>query len=550
MNEPKCVETPVRLSHSKLWEIQQNYFKTMGVKAWVEQVPFYISSNMFIATQYATLFISAIHDLITKEPALRSETFYFLELGAGTGKFSFCFLRALETILKTHILHDLKYCYIISDVADKNIEYCQTNTSFQPFINAGKLDFAKVDLVENKNIFLINKKINYADLNAKAPLGVVANYVFDCTKMDLFKADKTGVYEIQLGLKSRYKDFNISESKYLDDLHLEYRPNKIDPAHYYEDEILNTLLLDVTQNVKDNEFYFSMPLGAIQFLQTLSKITHDRFLMISGDRGVCDKQDLMATTLHELIAFNGCFSFFVNFYVLQKYLQKSGGDALLSEGDVTFCVNFFAKGVALDDLQFTTHYFKTELTQMGPKEYCDLYSLFSSNAYRFDAESLLSFLKLSQYDPDAFSVICPRLTELYSTLSPYLHREMLLAVQKTEENIYYSEIERDSFNPIAGFYIMDKQYEPAIAALKHSIEVFKKKSEAYRYLGMIYQEKQDIPQALQYFQEAYQHNPHDRFSKQKMLMLMGKPTFNWVFPVLKTILVCGGVVLAFFILSK
>lgn len=550
MNDPKCIETPVRFSHSRLWEIQQNYFKTMGVKAWDAQVPFYISSNMFIATQYASLFIAAIEDLFAREPALRSETFYLLEVGAGTGKFSYYFLRAFEKLLKTHALQELQYCYIISDVADKNIEFCQTNPAFQSYIEAGKVDFAKINLVESENIFLINKKVNYADLNAKLPLGVIVNYVFDCIKMDLFKADKSGVYEVQLGLKSRYKDFNVSESKHLDDLRLEHQVIKIDPTHYYEDEILNTLLQDVANNVAENALYFSMPLGAVQFLQTLSKVTRDRFLIISGDRGICDKQDLVTTNLETIVAFNGCFSFLVNFYSLQKYLQKTGGDALLNEGDVSFCINFFSKGVALRDLPQTTHYFKTEVIRMGPKAYCDFYSLFCSNAYRFNAECLLSFLKLSQYDPDGFNCIYPRLTELYHSLPPYFLREIESAVRKTEENIYPSVIDRDIFNLVAGFYALSKQYDSAIAAFKHSIAVYKKNTDAYRYLGMIYQERQDFPQALQYFQEAYQRDPKDNFSKRQMLLLMGKPTFSWVSPVIKTILVCAGVALAFYILSK
>lgn len=541
MDNPKCIENPVRFSHSTLWEIQQNYFQTMGIEAWKNQVPFYISSNMFIATEYASFLISTIQNLLRVEPALRAETFYFLELGAGTGRFSYYFLTAFEKLLKTYALEDLKYCYIISDIATKNIEFCQTNPSFQPYIEAGKIDFAKVNLVESDSIFLLNKQIDYTQINAKTPLGVIANYVFDCIKIDLFKFDKSGVYEVQLGLTSRYKNFNIAESKYLDDLRLQYDLVKIDPKNYYEDKDLAELLLDAHTQFSEKEFYYPMPVGAIQFLKTLSKMTHDRFFIVSGDRGLSSEQDLVLTDLKELIAFNGCFSFLVNFYALKKYIQKRGGDALLDESNVSFGVNFFSKGLSLSNLP---------QKQIGSKEYCDFYLLFFSNEYRFDADPLLSFLKTSQYDPNAYACIQSRLLELYSTLTPYRLREANLAVQRVRENLYHSSIGVDVFNLIGIFYVMSKQYDLAIEAFQSSISVFKENSEAYRNLALVYQEKQDPSQALQYFKEAYHHNQRDNFSKQKMFSLMGKPTFNWVFPVIKTFLVCCGLALAFYVLSK
>lgn len=541
MNDLKCIENPIRFSQSKLWEIQQNYFKTMGIEAWKGQVPFYISSNMFIATEYASFLISAIQERLHLEPRLKSETFYFLEVGAGIGKFSYCFLTAFEKLLKTYSLQDLKYCYIISDITDKNIEFCQTNSSFQPYIEAGKVDFAKVNLLENESFFLQKKQINYEKINAKLPLIVIANYVFDCIKIDLFKIDKTGIYEVQLGLTSRYKNFNIAESKYLDDLRLQYDLVKVDPQNYYDDETLTELLLDAQKQFCEKEFYFPMPIGVFQFLDRLSKITCDRFLIISGDRGLSSEQDLVLTDLKELIAFNGCFSFLVNFYTLKKYIQKMGGNALLDDNNVSFTVNFFSKGWVLNNLP---------QKQMSTKEYCDFYLMCFSNAYRFNANFLLSFLRMSQYDPNAYACIHFRLLELYSTLTPYMLREANLAIQTVEENIYCSSIGVDVFNLVGIFYVTSQQYDRAIEAFQQSIAIFKENSEAYRNLALLYQEKQDLLQALHYFKEAYHYNKKDNFSKKRILALTGKPTFNWGFPLVKMFLVCCGLILAFYVLSK
>ena len=51
----KYIQEPVRLSESKLWDIQKQYFDTMGINAWEEDVPFYFTNNTFIGYQYAYL---------------------------------------------------------------------------------------------------------------------------------------------------------------------------------------------------------------------------------------------------------------------------------------------------------------------------------------------------------------------------------------------------------------------------------------------------------------------------------------------------------------
>ena len=64
--------------------------------AWKDEVPYYVSSNAFIGQRYALLTINYIHDILKQNPH-NTEPFYILEIGGGTGKFSFYFLQALNT---------------------------------------------------------------------------------------------------------------------------------------------------------------------------------------------------------------------------------------------------------------------------------------------------------------------------------------------------------------------------------------------------------------------------------------------------------------------
>ena len=547
---PKCIEEPIRFSHSKLWEIQKNYFKSMGIQAWDEQVPFYITSNMFIANRYATLLIQGILDLIDNHPNLRQEKFYFLEIGSGTGKFSFYFLKAFEKLLKIYSLEDLKYCYIVSDVVEANVSYCKENPSFLPFIEAGKVDFSIFNVVEDTALFLMNQKVDYASLQSKTPMMVIANYVLDCIKVDLFKCNQKEIEEVQVGLNSRYKDFNIAESRHLEDIKMFFETEKIDPASYYQNPILNQCLTNFQKMAGETSYYFPIPVGAFEFVEHLSSLTNHHFILIVGDRGISNSADIPMIDLKNILAFNGCFSFLVNFVALKEYFCAQKGDALLSTNGPQFNVNVFTQSLLMSQLPKLSSYYSCELERMGPKEYCDLYSVYDVHDYRFDLMALLSFLKISEYDPDCFSIIFERLHELESLFTPIISREFDMAVEMTHQNVYHCPIGQDVMNMMGRYYAFRKNYSKAIEMFKQSISIFNTKSLAYRNLAIIYDLQKDKTHALEYFKEAYEQDKNDAFVKRKMLVLEGKPTYAWVFSVLKALLVFGSLALVIFLLSK
>jgi len=43
------------LSQSVLWNFQREFYKREGMEAWNWQVPFYVTSNPYIANSYASL---------------------------------------------------------------------------------------------------------------------------------------------------------------------------------------------------------------------------------------------------------------------------------------------------------------------------------------------------------------------------------------------------------------------------------------------------------------------------------------------------------------
>src|SRR5277367_4685650 len=98
------IEQHKRFSQSALWRMQREYFDKEGINAWVNQVPFYITSNPYIADCYAQITLSFMKDWIKLNPDAKNHTFYIMELGTGSGRFSYYFVKSLlETMKKRNI---------------------------------------------------------------------------------------------------------------------------------------------------------------------------------------------------------------------------------------------------------------------------------------------------------------------------------------------------------------------------------------------------------------------------------------------------------------
>src|SRR5881409_4001505 len=121
------LEQNIRFSQSKMWTAQKNYYDQKGINAWDEDVPFYITSNPFIAREYAEVAIRFMQDWVQKNPSAIEHPFYLLELGSGTGQFSFYFLKYFIEIQKLLQLEKIKIRYIMSDVTDSSFNFWKSH---------------------------------------------------------------------------------------------------------------------------------------------------------------------------------------------------------------------------------------------------------------------------------------------------------------------------------------------------------------------------------------------------------------------------------------
>src|SRR3990167_830099 len=176
-----------RFSKACLWQLMRDYYAKQGIKAWIEDVPFYITSNPFIAMAYANIVVSFIFNWIQKHPDAKHQPFYILELGTGTGQFSFYLLRMILRLLKDLQVDDVQIRYVMTDFAQETIDFWLQHDAFKPFVEKGVLDFAKFDLSTNVLPVLHVNQVKLDKEVVQNPLIVIANYIFDTLPCDIFE---------------------------------------------------------------------------------------------------------------------------------------------------------------------------------------------------------------------------------------------------------------------------------------------------------------------------------------------------------------------------
>src|SRR5579859_3157032 len=86
-----------RLSRSCLWRLQRAFFNQYGLEAWSEGiVPHYVTSNPRMAAAYARLVLDFLHASPTRTS--QSSHVYIVELGAGSGRFAYRFLKKFRAL--------------------------------------------------------------------------------------------------------------------------------------------------------------------------------------------------------------------------------------------------------------------------------------------------------------------------------------------------------------------------------------------------------------------------------------------------------------------
>ncbi|MGC2745738.1 MAG: SAM-dependent methyltransferase [Candidatus Angelobacter sp.] len=394
----RVLEKDVSLSQSIIWRLQRDFYAQRGLKAWKEDlVPSYITNNPFIAEIFAGIVAAFVQDCTSSaqrsyQSLSRENPLRVLELGAGTGKFSYLFLRKLIVLLQDQNipLHLVRYC--MTDTAEKLVSEWRENAHLKQLVSSGILEF---------EVFQAGQEHRP---QTKGPLVVIANYVFDSLPQDAFAIEGGGIHEI-LVTTSAAEDGEIQSLK---DLRFSYRNSAVSPQHY-PCNAWNGILEQYRSRLSTATVLF--PTSALQTLQQLGDSSDGRMLVLAADKGIIHEEDLALVPRDPTLEFHAggrCSSQLVNFDAIGKYFRAKGGEALVPTRHFTslnLCA--FIQRNPGNEFRGTQKAYREAMAAFGPD---DLFAIMSwLNAYleEISLAQALPLLRLTRWDPVVLARLFP-----------------------------------------------------------------------------------------------------------------------------------------------
>jgi len=503
------LEDKIRFSQSKLWHEQKKYYGEKGIEAWNDDVPFYITSNPFIGYAYAQMTIHFIQDYIAQNPEAKNHPFIILELGAGTGQFSFYFLKNLLALQKALKLESILIKYVMSDITTRPFDFWEKHPALQDYLNSGVLDFAIYDLYHSEHIALHRSKKIISTSDIKNPLIIVANYLFDSVGTDVFSVTDGKINESLVTMQTDENNCDDSSPKDWQKVEISYTESPIEKSYYHNE--FDEILFNYPKTLIDTHFQF--PIASLIALKNLQTFSNNRFLLLSSDKGCATLAELDNCD-HPELDFHGSFSVMVNYHAMGEFFKKHQGEFITQSFRENIVSGVFSCGFPLKNfLQFQVNA-KQIIQGFSPADYFIIYEHFTENASSCSLEVMASYLNLSHWDPYVFDQFFDRLSDLAGEGDPEVVSYLVEHMHFIAQNVYHLPSSEDTFFHIGVFFQNIERFDEALIYYQDSLKFFGDNDVTLFNMGMCcHSEERDVD-ALNYFERAYACNPNALDAKE------------------------------------
>lgn len=505
--KPKVTNEYKRLSESPLWDWQRDFFLRHGAEVWKKNiVPNYITSNPFIAKAYAEIVLAYLKDItptLTKDMPI-----YILEIGAGSGKFSFHFLRHFYSHYKNQNTYPVYY--VMTEVATSMFDFWKSHHQLKPFIEEGLLDFGLFDISSSYSIKLeVSQKVINKDNQAN--IISIANYIFDCFPQDIFEVKEGNLFEHLVKLKSIKNLPKLGETATLTDdeikalasVELEY---EIKPCqtNYYDDLVLNNLLDLYVKNLNNTLFLF--PTGAFKFLERLKSFSNGRLLVLLGDKGEHLLEALQENKKVRLANFGGCFTLPVNFHAIANYVVETKGQVLQTPHQMPK-IDVLALLYGENTFEKTHLAYEQNITKFSPNDFFALKKATEKTYQVLDLGQILALLRLSHFDSAIFLTCYQSLIPMLGEGTALEKAQFLDVINKIWDERYILKSDEDLAFSLATLLAIMKFYSEAISFYKLSQKLSENSAMTEFNLGLCYFHIEEWEQAKEHMKKALGLDP-------------------------------------------
>lgn len=505
------LEQNKRFSQSSLWKYQQEYFAKKGVDAWAKgEVPYYVTSNSLIAYSYAQMALRYLQDGIRNGTINPDYPVYMFELGTGSGKFSYLFLRKMAEFLHHFHLDHLKFCYVMTDFTDNNLAFWKSHPAFNTFLQQGILDFALYTIGSTQDIQLINKNITLGENSCQNPIICVCNYIFDTVNHDIFRITANKIEEGLITTKTTADNMSGDNVLSLDRTQSDFTFNEI-TLPYYNNKVLDDILADYQHNLASGTFL--VPIGALNSIDNLRRISNNRVLIITGDKGYTSMESMKDLGAPH-IAFHGSLSMMVNFDFINRYIKNTGGDTLLAEDHEGMKISLLLSGDNFNNLPETKWAYYQFNTHLSTKEFLDIKNFIIKDITLLDLDNILSLLKFSYWDPDIFMSIVNRLVTILNQASPGYTRTLRKGLKTISDNCYFMKTSKNIVFEIGHIYHIIGDLSEALKYYQQSIDYYGEESPVCFNMGLCNYYTHNLEKAMHFFTRAFELNANNTAAKE------------------------------------
>ncbi len=516
------LERNQRLSRSLLWGCQKAFYERHGIEAWRQGlIPNFITSNPVIGRAYAQVVLGWMRDWCAASVPDPSQPFYLLELGAGSGRFAFHFLEAFRRLHARSQLRDVPFRYVMTDLPERNLEFWLSHPRLQPFLEEGLLDIARFDAEHDEQLVLRRSGTVLAPGTVGNPLTVVANYFFDSLTQDAFTLSDGVLHECLVSVSSPQPEPELPVPDLLERATVSFEDHPVEGAPYGDPE-LDGILEHYRERLDDTTLL--IPSGVLRCLRRLQRLTGDRLLLLSGDKGHASEDELRERSSGvSLVLHGGAFSLMVNYDAIGQYFRRRDGQVLRPiHRHASLHVGAFLLGQPPDGFGETELAYESAIEWMGPDDYYTLQERLKQHVEAMTLEESLAFLRWSGWDSGTLLEVFPALMTQLESASDSLRQELSWALQQVWETDYPIGEEEDlAFHLGMLFYAMGRT-EEALTFFDHSLRQCADESGTWFNKGMCHVRLEQDEQARECFEKALALAP-DFTRAREMLTEMQAP---------------------------
>jgi hypothetical protein len=452
-----------------LWQLQRDVYNQQGVQAWSSgTVPQSITTSPVTARAYAPVVLGYLRDIDAGLDG--SQPVYILELGAGSGRFGFRFIKHLSRLLERCSLQHKAFVYVMTDVSSSIVDYWQTHPTLRPLAESGVLDFTVFDAAHPAEIRLMNSGAVLTPDVVVNPMLVLANYLFDSIPQDCFSVGDGMLFENLVTIRSPSPPEGAPLSGKLRDLQvsLESHPTCSD---YYADPAFDGILDGYRQRLDHVIVLF--PIEGMRCLHFVHELSPRGAMFLIGDIGTARELDLTEQTAGG-ISTDSNFWLSVNFHALGQYIQGLGGSVLHPPSrHANLNVSAFMLGQSSTGFGETRLAYDAAIAQDGPDDYSVMTRLLTDRVETMNRSQLLAFLRSTAFDPDYVVRCVPLLLDSLPDTSWSGAQDIRLAADEAWEMYYPIGDTSDMSDLPAGLGVLlytIGDYARALEYFLHSLE--------------------------------------------------------------------------------